>query len=884
MFLANHHVTRRVGKQYESVTLPNVGPAFIDLAAPSKVHSIYGHTSRQGAPDSDAPIDDREKGGPPSIFSPYLGLNAKLSRAWATYLVILILYFAIRLMLHADDVDRFSANAKDDLLRGCQNVESVGNTVLAIPRRTAEATNHMVNATALAVVDRTSQGIILAVTILEELMVFLIGMFRALQLCVADLVVQGGLALVRAGMAEFQDAFNSLMSSTIAAIRNQVDGLVTVANKVVGATANILDVFTGTDQSLPTISYPDMSSWSIEIPDSVTGAVNRTTEQVPTFNEVEQSLIDLLRKPFESLKDTIRQGFARVHVNVSLTAVPDADTLNFCQEEPTRALIDNLAKSVRTIFYIGTGVLFSVAVGLILFNMYVIQNGHRRLIAFIGTVKPWGEPSALGSRDRYTQVLDLATGVDRPWVYRWNAFVHRRCRNAERAHLVRWWSEYVVHLPSLACLGAGVVGLVVVGAQISAINQVRQTVTPDVGASLARFRTQVVNDVTGTMNRTSTEFAGRINAGLNTTESFINDDLFGPVRDGTAQLNSTLDIIINDTRDVIGKLFNDTPIGTPAMDFVNCAFIKKLEAVGSLFNYINQAANVTLPRVDPDVLVVGAESLDHALATLNAGLVGHYIGTPDDARALLANSTYAPAKQLEALGLLGMVTYQGGHNVSAAVAAWQSALTISVMEPSSFIRPTATIPLSALPTVNLLHPRELTLSPSADPGPTPRILLNPRFDFVAFLHGSAVSESIGPGAGPTVSALDESSVPTVSLATPTPTPASHSVWNPLHHHRPSSSSVSTPTPTFINRQPEVLEALAFNLRHYRNYTDGDLRRATLSGGYTGGVVGKLVDMYVQLLWSEVPLLVMLVCTWVVILTMGTVRVLGARFVWRRIWA
>ncbi|RKP36808.1 hypothetical protein BJ085DRAFT_18259 [Dimargaris cristalligena] len=560
----------------------------------------------------DHPPEKSQAGPTGTIFSPYLGLNAKLSRAWATYLIIIILFYAVRLYLHSVEVDRFGQDTKDDFLRSCQSVERVGNTLLSLPQKAAEETNEIVNKAALAVVNRTADGLVLAVTLLEEIIVFLISAFRAFQLCVADLVIQGGLSLFKAGMADLQSSFNTAMNSTIKGIQSQVTDVVGWANKIVDGSNSLFDLVSGNSRTIPSISYPDTSSWTVQIPDQMNTDLDEATKKVPKLADVEAQLIDLLRKPFENLKSTIRSGFSRIKVNASLVGVPEAAQANFCDPQTGAALVDGLAQATRMIFLIGVGVLVGIAVALILLNMARIRREHQQLMTFIRRQSV-----------HEIQMQDIHTGIAQPWLYSLNERVHKRYSNVEKAHLVRWWMQYVYHIPSLACLASGILGLLVIANQIRSINQLREKYTPEAAHSLNTFRSHVVGNMTQDLTRVSNDFAGGINRQLAAMEFTVNEDIFGPIKKGTGALNSSLDIIINDTRTVVGDIFNNTPFESAAMDFVNCAFIKKIQAIGKLFTYINDAANVTLPRVDPNALVVGVEPLNRTMEDFVDALVGH---------------------------------------------------------------------------------------------------------------------------------------------------------------------------------------------------------------------------------------------------------------------
>ncbi|KAJ1979105.1 plasma membrane fusion protein prm1 [Dimargaris cristalligena] len=907
---------RRIGRQFQPVSLSSRESNFIDLSDPNRVMSINLGNGSPNFMYLDHPPEKSQAGPTGTIFSPYLGLNAKLSRAWATYLIIIILFYAVRLYLHSVEVDRFGQDTKDDFLRSCQSVERVGNTLLSLPQKAAEETNEIVNKAALAVVNRTADGLVLAVTLLEEIIVFLISAFRAFQLCVADLVIQGGLSLFKAGMADLQSSFNTAMNSTIKGIQSQVTDVVGWANKIVDGSNSLFDLVSGNSRTIPSISYPDTSSWTVQIPDQMNTDLDEATKKVPILADVEAQLIDLLRKPFENLKSTIRSGFSRIKVNTSLVGVPEAAQANFCDPQTSAALVDGLAQATRMIFLIGVGVLVGIAVALILLNMARIRREHQQLMTFIRSRHPLHPPppGGPGQSVHEIQMQDIHTGIAQPWLYSLNERVHKRYSNVEKAHLVRWWMQYVYHIPSLACLASGILGLLVIANQIRSINQLREKYTPEAAHSLNTFRSHVVGNMTQDLTRVSNDFAGGINRQLAAMEFTVNEDIFGPIKKGTGALNSSLDIIINDTRTVVGDIFNNTPFESAAMDFVNCAFIKKIQAIGKLFTYINDAANVTLPRVDPNALVVGVEPLNRTMEDFVDALVGQYVGTMQDVHGLLANSTYLSEKDTNRLGALAVEAYLNKTPASAVASVWEARQPATVYVPEGLYRrdgalpddqyfhnaisinlgeeavqptgpdnslsmPTPTNSAQRVPSSTTLHEFPNT--------PTPVSLLRRDDDTTTTITQIDAISQVMEGIMEAATSTTEVKGLLYRITHRPTSPTGIEAW----FARPTTAATAKATTTTTtpsepprNTQAGQLMAILGNtLQHYRPYTDADLRRADVSGGYTGGLIGKLIDKYIRMLQGEIPLLLVMIGVWFVIVLMGTVRVLGARLVWRKMW-
>ncbi|KAJ1984964.1 plasma membrane fusion protein prm1 [Dimargaris verticillata] len=785
---------RRNGRQFIATPTGSLDLSLADLEAPERVYRIPQRSPLRRR----LYFPDEKDHSADFLPLPYLGLGAKLSRGWATYLIILVLFLAVRLLLHGITMDTMAQDAKDQLAQGCQAVERVGTALLSSPHRAATQANELATRAAQAVIERTADSLVLMVTIIEEVVVFLLSLFRSLEICLVDLVVQGSLGLLRAGMAELQAAFNQAMTKTIDELKAQVNKVVDVANKLSSASNSILDAIFGKEDTVPKVEYPNTSSWQVQIPDSVVSSVTEATAKVPKLKDIQQALLAEVRQPFEGLKEKIRSLVDQRTANITAVPVPRARAAQFCDNSTGQNTIDGLAHAAQAIVFIGAGVLLFIALLLLVTNLYLIYHHHHFTVGLALQF-----PHGFTQQPPWQAVHDISTGVMYPLVYRFNAYVHRRVPNKAQAHLLRWWAQYVTHLPSLACLGAGILGLIVVYSQVIGLNHLRSEFTPPMARGLDTFRQDVVRAFTGHMQNASVALAAKVNDPLADLESFANDDLFGPIRTGADQLQVSLGVVVNDTRSGITLAFGETPFYDAALDFVNCTFLQKLGALSHLAAFVSNHTKVNLPRIDDDLLVVGQDTLNETLADFNAALVGTYVGTPEAVELYYANSTYASAKALDQLQVLGTVAVLNDTPVAQAVANWEYRLKL---------------PLSPVPSTVF----------------------------------SARQNSDASWASTQASSLTR--------------------W-------PWSLRSNATGPLSWN-QEQLLATVGYNLHRFRAYSDADLRRAKASGGYTGGLVGKLLDQYIRLLTAEVPFLIVLVCVWGVLVLGATGRTASAWWLWR----
>ncbi len=137
-----------------------------------------------------------------TTLTPYLQLSHLLSLTWLAYPILSLLFIAVRLQLSSASAQDAVASAKGDLLTACQAAERAATAAASLPRYMASATNvriaHAVNDT----IDGARQALILALTVMEVIINFIVDTYRSTFLCFLELVVRGGLSLLIGAVQE----------------------------------------------------------------------------------------------------------------------------------------------------------------------------------------------------------------------------------------------------------------------------------------------------------------------------------------------------------------------------------------------------------------------------------------------------------------------------------------------------------------------------------------------------------------------------------------------------------------------------------------------------------------------------------------------------------
>ena len=145
-----------------------------------------------------------------TTLTPYLQLPHLLSLTWLAYPILSLLFVAFRLQLSEAAAADAAANAKADLLASCKAAETAATSAASMPRYLAIASNNQIADAVNGTLNAARATLVLALTIMEVIINFIIDLYRSTFLCFLELVVRGGLSIIIGAVQEV-----SLMLPTI---------------------------------------------------------------------------------------------------------------------------------------------------------------------------------------------------------------------------------------------------------------------------------------------------------------------------------------------------------------------------------------------------------------------------------------------------------------------------------------------------------------------------------------------------------------------------------------------------------------------------------------------------------------------------------------------
>ncbi|KAF8436775.1 hypothetical protein L210DRAFT_3647599, partial [Boletus edulis BED1] len=269
-------------------------------------------------------------------------------------LIISLVFVIFRLQLSSQEAQASVANAKDDLLAACHAAEHAATSAASMPRYLAIATNRQFADAINGTMNGAREALILALTCMEAIINFLIGIYRSTFLCFLELVVVGGLGLLISAVQEITSFLQSTLNNIASGIKSDITSVNSAIQSAVNS-INKVNLFGNIQAPQFNISSLDSLS-NIAIPTDFENALIRLNNSLPTVSSIKNTIQDLVDMPFEAVKADINNTFLGLTFDPVLLPVPAQDAVSFCNSLDTSS-IDNLGGDLLQITKIGTVIL-----------------------------------------------------------------------------------------------------------------------------------------------------------------------------------------------------------------------------------------------------------------------------------------------------------------------------------------------------------------------------------------------------------------------------------------------------------------------------------------------------------------------------------------------
>ncbi|KAF9529255.1 hypothetical protein CPB83DRAFT_765437, partial [Crepidotus variabilis] len=608
-----------------------------------------------------------------TTLTPYLQLPHLLSLTWLAYPVLSLIFVAFRLQLSLDDATKGIASAKDDLLASCKAAEEAATTAASMPRYLALATNRQFVEAVNGSMNAARATLVLALTIMEAIINFIVDIYRSTFLCFLELVVRGGLSVLITAVQEL----NQVVQSVASGLRTSIQNDIASANNIIKtAIDGINKVNPFGDIKAPQINVPSLDGLSnISLPSSIQDSLTKLNSSIPSVADLKAKVEAVIDQPFELVKKDINDTFGAISFKPELLPVPEQNRLTFCGDLDL-SVVDDLGRDLIKIAKIGVVLLIVLALVLVGMNCLLTWYRWRCMKNHLEyTRQAWMtdptlvNPKASLAAPQITlsdhNLMMLQANSEHPLVTRITNQLSSKLRLSPSQHThMQWFFHYIFHAPALACFLIGFFGLLSVQIQLIAMGPIVNKYQSRAASAVTDFSLTIASSINTSMQNQSTIYAREINGRVDAIQSDINNGVFGWVNGTTTTLNNTINEFYSEIENAVATVFNGTILEAPANDFLKCFLGGKIDAIENALTFLHDNLHVDMPRVNETILLLSPDAVAEASQPIAAAAIGGGEGNDQGLIGKLVNS-YAEGLKKERvvfaifLGLWGVVVLMG---------------------------------------------------------------------------------------------------------------------------------------------------------------------------------------------------------------------------------
>ncbi|OCK79655.1 hypothetical protein K432DRAFT_299382 [Lepidopterella palustris CBS 459.81] len=581
--------------------------------------SAGDHEMRDYYAPQDAP---RPTSNQAPYLTPYLGLRARLSQVWINRWTILLLLVLVRTLIAIGSIDDNLASARKEALHACTEVENIGSTMASMPHYMSQGVNELTATGVEKAVDGLMSMLNLSVTGVEEIVLFVINMMTSTYVCLITLAVGGSLhAAVALG-----DEVLKILNSTVPEIGDDIAG-------IASSFENDFNKFLNTLKSIPFANVPpptlnldsDIQKLkNLTLPNDIQNGLNDLNNSIPTFAEVQNFTNNVIRLPFEEVRNLTNDYMTNFTFDRSLLPVPQKEQLTFCSDSNgINDFFDGLVEMeivARKIFLV---------VIIILAVLACIPMAYREIRRW-----RWMQQRSLLVTQNTFDPMDVVYISSRPYTSTFGITVAKRFGSTRRQTIIRWAVAYATSVPALFVLSLGVAGLFACLCQYILLKAIEREV-PVLTNEVANFADKVIHS----LNNASENWSTGVNHAISTTNTDINSNILSWVNTTTTAVNGTLNEFVDQMTTTLNNTFGGTILYEPITGVLNCLVTLKIQGIQKALTWVSDNAHVDFPQLSNNTFSLGAVaklSNDTSLANL---LSDPSSTTKDDVSAAITDLT-----------------------------------------------------------------------------------------------------------------------------------------------------------------------------------------------------------------------------------------------------
>ncbi|GAO50797.1 hypothetical protein G7K_4918-t1 [Saitoella complicata NRRL Y-17804] len=533
---------------------------------------------------------------PVNAPAPYIGLWGRLSQSWLNRWTVLLFLVFVRLYIASKSLSSDLAVAKAQALSACSGVEAGASVLASLPHYMADGVNELTASAIESAVGGLESGLQLMITGVEETLLFIVNLYKGTYFCLLEMAVGGSLSSAISAAEDIGDWLNSTLATIESGIDSTVDGLNDDLNGIASRIETALNFF-DISVDIPTVDIPELSELkNLSIPSAYDTELQKLNSSIPSLEEVKNKTDEVIKIPFEALKTLISNELGNFTFNRSLMSVPAAETLTFCSDNSDiDSFFENLAEAVKKAVNTIIAIILVLSLLMIMPSAFSEFWGWRKL-----RMESFVAARAL-QMNQPTDPIDMVLTASHPYQALLGGYFATMFATQKNKNMARWFVSYITHPPMLFLLAFGLAGLLVCALQATVVDAIRKG-APELAADINGFQTLIEQKL---LNSSET-WANSTNAQINSTQTDLNDKLFGWVETSTTAMNDTLNTFVDELTTVLNDTFGGTILYDPIEGVINCLVLVKVAGIQTALTWIHDNAHVTFPTVPTDLFALSS--------------------------------------------------------------------------------------------------------------------------------------------------------------------------------------------------------------------------------------------------------------------------------------
>ena len=432
----------------------------------------------------------------------------------------------------------------------------------------------------------------------------------------------------------------SLVNDTVSSVANELDtglnDISKIINKVIKAASKLENFFTGDDDdsnmtsSIKSVNLTISALHNLYIPSSINDKLEELSAKTPDFAQVKNTTKNLISVPFNEVRKNIKAvNASNIIGDTSVLYVPPVSLDNstgICSSNQSEILA----------FYSILGQVLKIATVVCITVLICFAVGAMAPVAW-NEIKLWRhlcgmrDHYMLSRQDSYTSFSsenthELKDPFRDPPIQNgqydviasyqqcfqtWNTRIAGWMTNLvtfgkspenidpKTKQKIEWVVAYMTSERALCVLGIGLLGILVCICQFVMIallkHKISHSLTSNDGDGVQNLlKSSTAVDVENQMSLWSVQ----TNKYINTTETNINQEVFGWINTTTLSVNNTVATMISDIDTTLADVFNGTLLYNPMKTVVGCAIENKLYTIEKAMTWIHDKAQLHIPRIN----------------------------------------------------------------------------------------------------------------------------------------------------------------------------------------------------------------------------------------------------------------------------------------------